>query len=267
MEPIKKYEGLIHYLESLESCIVAFSGGLDSTFLLKSAGKALKDKVLAVTIDFPYIARWEIAEARKIAEDLKIRHRIIQAPPSEEILTNPPLRCYICKKNMVTLITKEAEKGGFKNIVEGTNADDLDDYRPGMRALEESNITSPLLEWRFTKEDIRTVSQEIGLSSWNKAPYSCILTRIPQGTEITSRELDKIEKSERYLMDMGFQGVRVRSHGNLARIEFARRDREKLFDEALMDRISGQLKDYGYTYVAMELEGYKMGSMNEPQPE
>ncbi|MEA3470285.1 MAG: ATP-dependent sacrificial sulfur transferase LarE [Thermodesulfobacteriota bacterium] len=265
MKPMEKHDRLITYLKSLETCVVAFSGGLDSAFLLKSAGEALKDNVLAITVAFPYIPRWELIEAQNIARELKITHIIIEAPIPEEILYNPSIRCYICKKNMLTLIMEEASKRGFTNIIEGTNADDLDDYRPGMRALEELQIKSPLLECRFTKEDIRIVSREIGLSSWDKPPYSCLLTRIPHGTEITLRELEKIEKSERYLMDIGFKRIRVRSHGNIARIEFARGDRKRLFDEALLDTIAARLKEYGYTYVAMELEGYIMGSMNEPK--
>jgi uncharacterized protein len=265
MKPIEKYERLISSLKSLETCVVAFSGGLDSTFLLKSSAEGLQERVLAVTVALPYIPRWELSEARTIARKLKVRHSIIEAPIPEEMLHNPPNRCYICKKNMITLITKEAEKDGIKNIVEGSTTDDLNDFRPGMKALEEMKIKSPLLDCRFTKEDIRIASKELGLTSWDKPPYSCLLTRIPHGTEITEGELGKIEKSERYLMDMGFQGVRVRSHGNIARIEFARSDRKRLFDEALMDTIALTLKEYGYTHVAMELEGYKMGSMNEPE--
>jgi uncharacterized protein len=265
MKPIEKYEWLLSYLKSLETCVVAFSGGLDSTFLLKSSAEALQERVLAVTVDLPYIPRWELSEARTIARKLKVRHSIIEAPIPEEIFHNPPNRCYVCKKNIVSLIMKEAENEGIKNIVEGTTADDLDDYRPGMKALKEMHIKSPLLECGFAKEDIRIASKEIGLSSWDKPPYSCLLTRIPHGTEITEGELKKIEKSERYLMDIGFREIRVRSHGSIARIEFARRDRKRLFDEALMDRIALALKEFGYTHVAMELEGYTMGSMNEPK--
>jgi uncharacterized protein len=265
MKPIEKYERLISSLKSLETCVVAFSGGLDSTFLLKATAEALQNNVLAATVALPYIPRWELSEARTIARKLKVRHSVTEVPIPEELRRNPPNRCYLCKKNMITLIMKEAEEEGIKNIVEGTTADDLHDYRPGMKALEEMHIRSPLLECRFTKEDIRIVSKEIGLSSWNKPPYSCLLTRIPHGTEITEEELEKIEKSERYLMDMGFVGIRVRSHGNIARIEFARSDRKRLFDEALMDTIAATLKEFGYTHVAMELEGYVMGSMNEPK--
>jgi len=264
MKAIEKYGRLLGYLKSLETCVVAFSGGLDSTFLLKACTEALQDTVLAITVSLPYIPRWELSEAQTIARKLKARHRIIETSIPEEMLNNPPDRCYLCKKNMVDLIMKEAAEEGINTIVEGTTADDLDDYRPGMKALEEMQTRSPLLDCRFTKRDIRIASREIGLSSWGKPPYSCLLTRIPHGTEITRGELERIEKSERYLMDIGFQGIRVRSHGDIARIEFARNDRKRLFDEALMDRIAAELKRYGYTYVAMELGGYKMGSMNKP---
>ncbi|MBW2637402.1 MAG: ATP-dependent sacrificial sulfur transferase LarE [Deltaproteobacteria bacterium] len=265
MNTLEKYKRLTDCLKSLGPCIVSFSGGLDSTFLLKSSAEALQKRVLAITVALPYIPRWELSEARTIARSLKVRHSVIEAPIPEEMLHNPPNRCYVCKKSMITLIKKEAVKEGIKNIIEGTTADDLDDYRPGMKAIEEMHIKSPLLECRFTKEDIRIASKEIGLPSWDKPPYSCLLTRIPHGTEITREELEKIENSERYLMDIGFKEIRVRSHGNIARIEFAREDRKRLFDEALMDTIAATLKEFGYTYVAMELAGYKMGSMNKPK--
>ncbi len=263
MKPQEKYKGLTDYLKSLESCVVSFSGGVDSTFLLKAAREALQESVLAVTVAFPYTPRREIDDARDTARTIQARHRIIEASLPGQMLHNPPNRCYLCKKAMGALITQEAEKEGFETIVEGTTTDDLGDFRPGMRALEELEIKSPLLECRFTKEDIRIMAKELGLSSWEKPPDSCLLTRIPHGTEITAEELEKIEKAERYLTDIGFRGIRVRSHGTIARIEFARGERKKLFNEALMDTIATTLKEYGYTHVAMELEGYKMGDMNE----
>jgi uncharacterized protein len=265
MDSIEKHNRLTEYLKSLGNCVVAFSGGLDSTFLLRAAKDALADNVLAVTAVFPYTAKWELAEAEKIAREFDVRHRIIESPVPEEIRTNPPNRCYICKKEMFGLIMDIAAESGFSNIIEGTNTDDLNDYRPGIKALRELNIVSPLLEVGFTKEDIRNASREMGIPLWDKPAYPCLLTRLPHGREIMPGELERIEKSERYLTDMGFRSVRVRSHGNIARIECGREERKKLFNEALMDTISGQLKGYGYTYVTMELEGYAMGSMNEPE--
>ncbi len=257
-----RYEGLINHLESLKSCMVAFSGGLDSTLLLWAAHGALKDGVTAVTISTPYMPAWEIREAMEIARNMGVRHKLIKLPLIDEIRFNPDDRCYRCKRHLFCVLKEEALKQGIHHVLDGTNADDLKDYRPGMKALKELGILSPLLLQGFTKEDVREMSRKNGIPNWQKPPHACLLSRIPYGREITLPELERIEKSEQYLMDSGFTFVRVRSEGALARIEFGREDRNRLFSENLLDDVSRTLKGFGYDFVAMELEGYQTGSMN-----
>jgi pyridinium-3,5-biscarboxylic acid mononucleotide sulfurtransferase len=242
--------------------MVAFSGGLDSTFLLWAAQDALKDRVTAVTVSTPYMPAWEIKEASEFVESMGIRHKRITLPIIDEIRFNPDARCYLCKRHLFGILKEEAFKDGIQHVLDGTNYDDIKDYRPGMRALEELRVVSPLRLQGFTKEAIRETSRQMGIPNWQKPPYACLLSRIPYGREITFSELERIEKSERYLMDAGFTFVRVRSDGDLARIEFRREDRNRVFREDLLDDISKTLKGFGYVFVSMELEGYQMGSMN-----
>jgi uncharacterized protein len=257
-----RYKRLVNHLKSLKTCMIAFSGGLDSTFLLWAAHDALKEGVMAVTVSTPYMPAWEIREAIEIARNMGVRHKLIKLPLIDEIRFNPDDRCYRCKRYLFAVLKDEALKEGIHHVLDGTNTDDLKDYRPGMNALKELGIASPLLLQGFTKEDIREMSRKNGIPNWQKPPYACLLSRIPYGREITLPELERIEKSERYLMDMGFACVRVRSDGALARIEFRREDRNRLFREELLDDISKALKGFGYGFVAMELEGYQTGSMN-----
>lgn len=257
-----RYEGLVNHLASMKSCMVAFSGGLDSTFLLWAAYDALEDGVTAVTVSTPYTPAWEIREAMEIARNMGVRHKLIKLPLIDEIRFNPDDRCYRCKRHLFSVLNEEALKQGIRHVLDGTNADDLKDYRPGMKALEELGILSPLLLQGFTKKDIREMSRKKGIPNWQKPPHACLLSRIPYGREITLPELAKIEKSEQHLMDKGFTFVRVRSEGALARIEFGQEDRDRLFSEDLFDDVSRTLKGFGYDFVAMELEGYQTGSMN-----
>lgn len=258
-----KYKNLIEYLKSLESAVVAFSGGVDSTFLLKACKEALGDKVTAITIASPYVPRWEISEAEELIKDLNINHILLEIVIPEEIKFNPEDRCYLCKKKIFSLIKDIALKKGYNYVLDGTNADDIKDYRPGLRALKELEIKSPLLENNITKEDIRLFSKELNLNTWNKPAYACLLSRIPYGTKIELNELEKIEKSETYLIELGFKAIRVRSHGDIARIEVPKGDRKRLFNEELLDNIVSTLKGFGYQYVTFDMEGYRMGSLNE----
>ncbi|MDP4143485.1 MAG: ATP-dependent sacrificial sulfur transferase LarE [Bacillota bacterium] len=258
----EKYINLINYLKDLKSAAVAFSGGVDSTFVLKAAKEALGEKLIAITVVSPYIPKWEIAEAAELVKELGIKHKFIEVPIIDEIRFNPEDRCYLCKTGVFTLIKEEAAKSGMKYVVDGTNADDTKDYRPGLRALKELEVKSPLLDNNITKAEVREFSKELGLPTWDKPPYACLLSRLPYGTEITEEELRKIEEAEKYLMSIGFRAVRVRSHGNIARIEVDKKDRKRLFDEELLDSISKQIKAIGYKHVTLELEGYKMGSLN-----
>ncbi|QGT44014.1 tRNA(Ile)-lysidine synthase [Clostridium botulinum] len=257
-----KYNNLINYLKDLKSVAVAFSGGVDSTLLLKSAKEALGDNAISITIVSPYIPKWEIREARELVDKIGIKSYFVEVPMLEEIRSNPEDRCYICKKSVFNKIKDLAREKGIKYIVDGTNADDTKDYRPGMRALKELDVKSPLLDNSINKEEIRVLSKELQLDTWDKPAYACLLSRIPYNQKIKEKDLDRIEKAEVYMMKLGFRAVRVRSHGNLARIEVPQKERVKLFNEDILDKISKELKELGFKYVTVDIEGYKMGSLN-----
>lgn len=259
----QKYNDLIKYLKSLEKVVLAFSGGVDSTFLLKVSKEALGDNVKAVTILSPYIPKWEIAEAKELVSGLGVKHEIVEAPIIDEIRNNPENRCYLCKKAVFSMIEEVAKREGYNYVIDGTNFDDIGDYRPGLKALAELEVKSPLLECKLTKAEIRSYSKELKLNTWDKPPYACLLTRIPYGNELKVEDFEKIENAEKYMMSIGFRAIRVRCHGNLARIEVDRKDRSKLFDEELLDTISEKIKGFGFKYVSLDLQGYRVGSLNE----
>jgi len=259
----EKYSRLIRNIKKLQKVVVAFSGGVDSTFLLKAAKEALGDNIKAVTILSPYIPKWEIEEAKQLAAELDVMYEIIEVPIIDAIRNNPEKRCYLCKKAVFSVIQSIAKKEGYHYVIDGTNFDDLGDYRPGLKALEELKIKSPLLECKLTKVEIRSFSKELGLNTWDKPPYACLLTRIPYGSELRIEEFEKIEKAEKYMMDLGFRAIRVRCHDNLARIEVDSKDRKKLFEEKILDKIANKLKEFGFRYITLDLEGYRVGSLNE----
>lgn len=258
----EKYIELLASLKKMGKVVLAFSGGVDSTFLLKAAKETLGDKFKAVTIQSPYIPKWEIAEAKDLTAELGVAFEIIEAPIIDEIRNNPENRCYLCKKAVFSLIKAVAEKEGYPYIVDGTNFDDIGDYRPGLKALQELNVRSPLLECRLTKQEIRILSKELGLKTWDKPSYACLLTRIPYGNELREMDFAMIENAERYMMARGFRAIRVRCHEGLARIEVVENDRAKLFAEGLLDEIAAKFKEFGFAYVTLDLEGYRVGSFN-----
>ncbi|QCX34748.1 ATP-dependent sacrificial sulfur transferase LarE [Caloramator sp. E03] len=258
-----KYLSLTQYLNKLEKIAIAFSGGMDSSLLLKAATDSNLKKVVAITINTPYIPSWEIDEAKQLANELKIRHRVLNLAFIDEIKFNPENRCYLCKKSLFKSMIDEAKKESIEYILDGTNTDDLKDYRPGIMALKELNIKSPLLELGFTKKDIREILKNLNLSTWDKKPNACLLSRIPYGEEINLDKIKRIEESEKYILNLGFDAVRVRSHGDMARIEVPKNQRKKFFDEKLLDEVANYLKNLGFKYVSIDIEGYRTGSLNE----
>lgn len=259
----EKYLNLVNYLKELGSVVVAFSGGVDSTFLLKVAKDILGNKAAALTIVSPYIPKWEVEEAKDLVKKIGIRHEFLEVPViMDEIKFNPEDRCYLCKKAVFTKIKEFAKENGYKYVVDGTNSDDTKDYRPGLRALKELEIKSPLLHCELTKNEIRELSKELDLPTWDKPSYACLLSRIPYNTELKVEDLCKIEKSERYLISKGFRAVRVRFHGDLARIEVPKEDMKRLFDLDLLDEIATKLKEFGFKYVSLDMQGYRTGSLN-----
>jgi len=264
MSEREKYQELLAILRSLGSVVVAFSGGVDSTFLLYAARQVLGDRVVAFTMYAPYHACWEIEEAVELARKLQVKHvtrREKKILPKVE--NNPPDRCYWCKKALFEEILDFARREGLAWVVDGTNADDSNDYRPGLRALRELGVRSPLLEAGFTKKEIRAVSRELSLPTWDKPAYACLLSRIPYGQQIKVEDLERVEKAELYIRSLGFRVVRVRIHGELARIEVAPSERKKFFQLQLLDELVGYFKNIGFRYVTLDLEGYRMGSLNE----
>lgn len=256
------YRTLIAYLKNIGNAAVAFSGGVDSTFLAVAAQQALGNCVIALTVASPYIAQWEIQEANEIARDHGINHVIIKTSMPEVILNNPVNRCYLCKKAIFGLLWTETRNRGFTHLLDGTNKDDLGDFRPGLKALKELEVKSPLAELGITKEKVRMFSRELGLPTWNKPAYACLLTRLPFDHTVTEEEIHRIEAAEKFLMDLGFHAVRVRSHGDIARIEIKKEQRKELLEDAIAPKVHDALRKIGFSYVTLDILGYQMGSFN-----
>jgi uncharacterized protein len=260
----KKYKDLITFLRKLGKTAIAFSGGVDSTFLLAAAKEAIGDNVIAITVDSPALPRYELEDAIKITDLLKVKHLIIKQEGVEDLVKqNPVNRCYLCKKTEFGSIKEKASELQIEYILDGSNADDLNDFRPGMKASKEKGVLSPLLKIGITKDEIRSFSKSLGLPTWDKPAYACLYSRIPYGQEIKQEDLEKIEKSEKFLIEKGFKNVRVRCHGNLARIEVNPSDSMKLFNEPLRSEIALNLKSFGFNFITVDLLGYRTGSFNE----
>jgi pyridinium-3,5-biscarboxylic acid mononucleotide sulfurtransferase len=263
MELQEKYEKLQSIIAETGKAAVAYSGGVDSTLLAKVAFDVLKENSIAITLVSPMNAQSEMKDAEDLAKEIGITHYMINDDEIEdEVLANPIDRCYHCKKVEFTRILDKAREENIAVVFDGSNMDDMSDYRPGLQALSELKVISPLRLAGLTKSDIRELSHELGLRTWDKPALACLGSRIPYGERITIEKLTRIDQSEDYMRTLGFIQFRVRSHGDMARIEVSPEERTKLFDEKLLDAISKQLKSYGYQYVCVEMEGYRTGSLN-----
>ena len=259
-----KYQKLASSLRDLGNAAVAFSGGVDSTFLLAAAKEALEENVIGITVDSPALPRRELKDAVFFAEFMGVRHLVLRTDEIEEdVRKNPELRCYFCKKVEFGKIIDEAKRLGYNHVLDGSNADDHKDYRPGMRASRELDVISPLQEIGITKEEVRRFARDMGLSVWDKPAYACLYSRFPYGTEIRKEDLEKVEKAEEFLSDKGFHNVRVRFHGVLARIEVDSTERERLVQSPLDSEIMNTFRSLGFTFVSVDIRGYRMGSLNE----
>ncbi len=264
MSLIEKYEGLKEYLRGLGNVGIAFSGGVDSTLLLKAAVDALGNNAVAITLKSPIHLQWEIGEAIALTKEIGAKHVILQVKEIiPEIKYNPTDRCYLCKSAVFEKIINYGKDHSIQHIADGSNLDDTMDYRPGMRALKERKVRSPLLELGFTKNEIRALSAELKLPTWDKPAYACILSRIQYGQEVTEKNLRMIESGELYMIRRGFRTVRVRLHDQLARIEVDPHELKQLLDIDLIRQIREAFKEIGFQYITLDLEGYRMGSQNE----
>lgn len=264
-----KHSRLRALLESYGSCLVAYSGGVDSVFLAKVAHEVLGVRALAAIADSPSLPRRELSEALQIGERFGFPVRVLRTAEfqNDNYLANPSNRCYFCKFELFTALVPLAREEGFDVIVYGENASDVGDHRPGAQAAAEFKIHAPLKEVGLTKSEIRDLSAEIGLPTADKPQLACLSSRIPYGESVTSEKLLMIEKAEDRLRDLGFREIRVRHHelrqGQLARIELGRDEMPALLDNALMDAASAALTELGYSYVTVDVRGYRRGSLNE----
>lgn len=261
----KKLEALQEYLKELGSVAIAFSSGVDSTFLLKVAHDVLGDQVIAVTAQSCSFPKRELEEAKAFCKKEGIKHIICE---SEELQIegfshNPKNRCYLCKHELFEKIGNIAKENNIKYVAEGSNMDDNGDYRPGLQAVAELHVKSPLRHVELTKQEIRDLSKEMGLPTWDKQSFACLSSRFVYGEEITESKLSMVDQAEQLLLDMGFHQLRVRIHGQMARIEVMPSEFLKLMEDANREKIVSEFKKIGFSYVTLDLQGYRMGSMNE----
>ncbi len=260
---MKKYEDLKKFIGQYKSAVIAFSGGVDSSFLAKVAIDVLgKDNVLLVTATSSTYPQTEFNEAKKIAKQFDAKHKVVESEETEidGFADNPPNRCYYCKLELYNIMNS-IKKGSYDVVFDGSNFDDLDDYRPGKQALKETGAVSPLLETKMTKDEIRIISRELNLVTANKPAFACLASRFPYGEKITREKLSRVEKAEDALRSLGFIHFRVRSHDNLARIEFGPNDIDNAWTQRI--KINEVCKDAGFLFIAIDTIGYRMGAMNE----
>lgn len=260
----QKYECLKNRIASAEKAAVAFSGGVDSVFLLYAAKEALGNQLLALTVSLHAMPRRELQEAKAFCMQYRIRHRVrtVDEFSIEGFADNPPNRCYLCKKALFQKMLGAAEEEGFETVMEGSNLDDQGDYRPGLQALRELKIQSPLKDAGFTKAEIREMSRRLGLSTWEKPSMACLASRFVYGERITPEKMDMVEQAENFLTKLGFGQRRVRMHGNLARIELLMEDIPAMMEQERYGQVQKRLSELGFSYVTLDLKGFESGSMN-----
>lgn len=264
----KKLQRLKEILTKMESALIAYSGGVDSTFLLKVAKVVLDDKVVAVTAASLTYPSYEIESAKKMAEKLGVRHLTIETSElsNSRFTDNSSERCYWCKRELFLKLTELAKEYNLNYILDGSNFDDKRDFRPGIKAAEELGVRSPLKQAGFTKKEIRDFSRKFGLSTWDKPSFACLASRFPFGTRITKENLTKVDKAEAFLRSFGITQVRARHHNQIARIEVLKDEIPKLLKDGVRDKIVSKFKELDYAYVTVDLQGYRSGSMNPTRP-
>jgi len=261
-----KYQRLKEILADIGGVVVAYSGGVDSTLLLKAALEALGDRAFAVTVASAIHPTGEVEEAAALARQLGARHSTLELDvmENEQLVSNSPERCYHCKKELFRRLLGIVEEAGLEALVEGSNVDDLRDYRPGLRALEELKVRSPLREAELTKNEIRAISKALGLPTWDRPSLACLASRFPYGDRLTPERLARVEAAEWFLRGLGIRQVRVRDYGQTARIEVDISDLKRTLSPENRTRIVEELHRLGYLYATVDLEGYRAGSMNVP---
>ena len=261
----EKYQLLKDNIKKRGSAAIAYSGGVDSNFLVKVTHDVLGENMIAITATSSTYPERELKEAIAYAKDMGVKHLIISSEELdiEGFASNPTNRCYYCKKELFSKIKEIAKENGVNYVFDGSNVDDEGDYRPGMQAAKELEVISPIKEAGLTKEDVRTLSKELGLPTWDKPAFACLSSRFPYGNKITAPKLKMVEEAEQFLLDMGIRQLRVRHHGEIARIEVSPNERMKFFDLETMDKIGEKFKEIGFTYVTLDMLGYRTGSMNE----
>jgi uncharacterized protein len=260
-----KFEKLTQILSETDRLLVAFSAGVDSTFLLKAAHMTIGERAIALTASSPTVPPGELEAAKNFADSLGCRHIVIDSHEltHPSFSQNPVNRCFFCKDELYRISRAEADKLGIETIVDGTNLDDLKDHRPGLKAADEWGVRHPLVEAEMTKEDIRRYSRELSLPTWDKPSSPCLSSRFPYGTEITLERLKKVGACEVFMKERGFREFRVRYHGDLARIEVSQNEIDRLFDKSIREAIVKRFKEVGFNFVSLDLQGFRSGSLNE----